>query len=68
MHIICKKKKFVIDPFNYHMPTNSNKYRFVIQHMINVICTQYSILLSSSVRISEVNVGSELHNRIHPNV
>ena len=71
MHIICKKKNFVIDPFNYPMPTNSNKYRFVIQHMINVICTQYiaySILLSSGVNISEVNVGSELHNRIHPNV
>ena len=28
----------------------------------------YSILLSSGVNISEVNVGSELHNRIHPNV
>ena len=62
MHIICKKKNFVIDPFNYPMPTNSNKYGFVIQYTI------YSILLSSGVNISEGNVGSELHNKIHPNV
>ena len=52
MHIICKKKNFVIDPFNYPMPTNSNNRRFAI----------------SCVNISKVDVDSELHNRIHPNV